>query len=142
MSSSTIRQSELSSPYFLVFYINGSKAEETIIDTSVRKTWELNSDQFELRNPQWTSYINDITARAISELGFISNNVDAVQAELYKLLIYEKGAMFKLHKEYVCLQFCLIKDFAHRTTAPKRHRECLALLSSVSLLLMKAAGCN
>jgi hypothetical protein len=74
---------------------------ETIVDTSIRKTWELNTDQFQLQSPQWTDYMNQITARAISELGFIKNNGEAVKAELYKLLIYEKGAMFKVHKEWV-----------------------------------------
>ena len=29
------------------------KGTETIVDTSVRKTWELNSSQFALRNPAW-----------------------------------------------------------------------------------------
>jgi hypothetical protein len=77
------------------------KGEETIIDTSVRKTWELNGDQFELRNPSWGNYIKQIAQFAIKELGFTKDDMWGIRAERYKLLLYEKGAMFKVHKEYV-----------------------------------------
>ena len=76
------------------------KGEQTIIDISVRNTWELNADQFELRNPTWPKYVKQITRSALKELGFDEEDMFGVRAELYKLLLYEKGAMFKPHKEY------------------------------------------
>ena len=77
------------------------KGEQTIIDISVRNTWELDASQFELRNPAWAKYIKQITRSALKELGFDEEDMFGVRAELYKLLLYEKGAMFKPHKEDV-----------------------------------------
>jgi len=77
------------------------KGDQTIIDISVRNTWELDANQFELRNPAWTKYIKQITRSALKELGFDEEDMFGIRAELYKLLLYEKGAMFKPHKENV-----------------------------------------
>lgn len=77
------------------------KGEETIYDTSVRNTWELDANQFELRNPAWAKYSKQITRSALKELGFDEEDMFGIRAELYKLLLYEKGAMFKPHKENV-----------------------------------------
>jgi hypothetical protein len=77
------------------------KNEETVIDTSVRNTWELNPDKFQLRNPDWAKYVKRITWMALKQLGFGEQGVIGVRAELYKMLLYEKGALFKPHKEYV-----------------------------------------
>jgi hypothetical protein len=71
------------------------KGSETIVDTSVRKTWELNGKDFELRNPAWKSYLDDVLQRVTMQLGLVSNR-GTVKAELYKMLLYEKGAMFNL----------------------------------------------
>lgn len=74
------------------------KGTETIIDTSVRKTWELNHNQFELRNPEWQQYMAQIAKKVAAELG-ISRGTGTFQAQLYKMLLYERGAMFKAHTE-------------------------------------------
>jgi hypothetical protein len=74
------------------------KGEETIVDTSVRKTWEVSPGEFELKNPAWQPFVESIVAKVSAGLG-----VDAagkgVTAKLYKLLLYEEGAMFKPHQE-------------------------------------------
>jgi hypothetical protein len=74
------------------------KGEETIVDTGVRKTWEVSPGEFELKNPAWQPFIESIVAKVSAGLG-----VDAagkgVAAQLYKLLLYEEGAMFKPHQE-------------------------------------------
>ena len=74
------------------------KGSETIVDTSVRNTWEINRENFQLRNPEWLGYMHDILKRVIEELG-ISSGPKTIKAELYKMLLYEKGAMFKPHTE-------------------------------------------
>ncbi|EON69319.1 hypothetical protein W97_08579 [Coniosporium apollinis CBS 100218] len=74
------------------------KGTETIIDASVRKTWELNHNQFELRNPEWQQYVAQIAKKVAAELG-ISRGTGTFQAQLYKMLLYEKGAMFKAHTD-------------------------------------------
>jgi hypothetical protein len=71
------------------------KGSETLVDTAVRNTWELNPDQFEFGNPEWDKYIEEACACVARDLGVDS----PVSAELYKMLIYEKGAMFKPHTE-------------------------------------------
>jgi hypothetical protein len=76
------------------------KREQTLIDTSVRNTWELSPNHFELQNPTWAKYIKKITRSAVEELGFAPDDALGVRAELYKLLLYEKGALFRPHQEY------------------------------------------
>lgn len=73
-------------------YGNGS---ETIVNTTVRKTKELNADQFELKNPMWKQALDAVICRAATELG-VSGDVKAI---LYKMLLYGKGSMFKEHRE-------------------------------------------
>jgi hypothetical protein len=76
------------------------KGEQTIVDATVRKTWELSPGEFELRNPAWKPFLETIVAKVSEGLG-----VDAagkgVTAQLYKLLLYDEGAMFKAHQEQV-----------------------------------------
>ncbi|KAJ3939639.1 uncharacterized protein N0V96_010422 [Colletotrichum fioriniae] len=71
------------------------KGSETIVDIAVRNTWELDSSHFELRSPRWPVDLQKICAVVAQDLGVKS----PVTAELYKLLIYEKGAMFKAHTD-------------------------------------------
>jgi hypothetical protein len=71
------------------------KGSETIVDTSVRNTWELDASQFEFRNPAWSRFLDKCIGQVALSLGISS----PITAELYKMLIYEKGAMFKSHTE-------------------------------------------
>lgn len=74
------------------------KGEETIVDTSVRNTWELDASQFVCENSKWGTWVQFICERVVKpELGITPTR--PVRAELYKMLIYEKGAMFKAHTE-------------------------------------------
>jgi hypothetical protein len=69
--------------------------EQSIVDTSVRKTWELSPSEFQFANPQWESYFNTtILASAADGLG-----LQNITASLQKLLLYEKGSFFKRHKD-------------------------------------------
>lgn len=75
------------------------KGEETIVDTSVRNTWELDASQFVCGDSKWQKWVQSICDRVVKpELGITPTR--PVRAELYKMLIYEKGAMFKAHTEY------------------------------------------
>lgn len=76
------------------------KGEETILDTSVRKTWEVSPNEFELRNPAWQTYVQTIVAKVSCGLG-VDATGKGVVAELYKMLLYEEGAMFKPHQDHV-----------------------------------------
>jgi len=69
--------------------------EQTLVDTNVRKVWELNPEQFTIRNPQWQIQLNTICHSLQTELGI----KDEIVADIYKLLIYEKGSFFLPHRD-------------------------------------------
>lgn len=71
------------------------KGEQTIVDTSFRNTWELNPSQFSLSD-KWQPYVDSLMMMACEGLGVKTNDISA---ELYKMLLYEKGAMFKPHAD-------------------------------------------
>ncbi|KAL9593533.1 MAG: hypothetical protein Q9219_007506 [cf. Caloplaca sp. 3 TL-2023] len=74
------------------------KGSDTIVDESVRKTWELDPHEFQLQNPDWDPHVQTIARDAAKQLGIsVETNVTA---ELYKLLLYEEGAMFKAHQDW------------------------------------------
>ena len=70
---------------------------ETIVDESVRKTWELDPTNFQFTNPIWDPSVQRTACTAAHELGYTEGA--SLNAELYKLLLYEEGAMFKAHQE-------------------------------------------
>ncbi|RYP45224.1 hypothetical protein DL768_008417 [Monosporascus sp. mg162] len=75
------------------------KGEATLVDESVRKTWELGRDEFRLANqPDWDAFVADALLRDVAEqaLGMPSSGV---RAEPYKLLLYEEGSFFRKHKD-------------------------------------------
>ncbi|KAI9890596.1 MAG: hypothetical protein M1814_003794 [Vezdaea aestivalis] len=74
------------------------KGSETLVDESVRDTWEIGSDKLQFLNPQWQDCLNEIVKRAATELGVV-NAATSVRAELYKMLLYEKWCSFKPHKD-------------------------------------------
>ena len=61
------------------------KGSETVVDEIVRKTWELNPNQFNLVSPTWTSTLQEILDTVSSELG--SDPDVSVEAHLHKLLL-------------------------------------------------------
>jgi hypothetical protein len=76
----------------------------TIVDRSVRNTWELNASQFTLSDDMTAGAINWTAVRSAAQqfvadgLG-IARGADAVRVEPYKMLLYEPGAHFKPHTE-------------------------------------------
>jgi hypothetical protein len=68
------------------------------VDTNVRKTWEISPSDFELRNPAWEPFLQSIVTEAAMGLG-VDATGKGVSAELYKMLLYDKGSMFKPHQE-------------------------------------------
>jgi hypothetical protein len=76
------------------------KGERTIMDDSVRKTWEISRADFTITNPAWQRFIHSVARKVSASLG-INVAGKGVSAELYKILLYDKGTMFKPHQEYV-----------------------------------------
>ncbi|KAK7744787.1 hypothetical protein SLS62_010020 [Diatrype stigma] len=71
------------------------RGDETVVDTTVRKTWELNTEQFQCSNPSWKAYLDTLLQEAAKNLGMPGT----IRAEPYKLLLYEEGSFFKRHKD-------------------------------------------
>ncbi|VAX37320.1 hypothetical protein MNBD_UNCLBAC01-57 [hydrothermal vent metagenome] len=72
------------------------KGEKTVVDTKVRRTWQLDSGKFSIHNPEWNIAIEGVIKNIQIQLGLEKNKVSA---ELYKLLVYEKGDFFVPHRD-------------------------------------------
>ena len=70
------------------------RGEDTIIDTSVRNTWQLSPSQFTINNSQWSKQLNVLLKKVKEELG--CDPKMTVSGELYKLLLYEPGGFSKV----------------------------------------------
>ncbi|CAF0870830.1 unnamed protein product [Didymodactylos carnosus] len=71
---------------------------QTILDKTIRNTWQLDPLSFRIRNPQWSTLIlSGLKSQILKDLGFISDY--PIDLQLYKLLLYEKGSFFKSHRD-------------------------------------------
>jgi len=67
----------------------------TIVDTNVRRTWQIGPDRVGLDGKHWQATLDRVVALAAAGLGVD----EPVSAELYKLLIYDKGSFFVSHRD-------------------------------------------
>ena len=72
------------------------KGTETVVDTNVRRVWELDPGQFHLTNPKWDDLVASILGDVQRALGLEDRKL---AAHLYKLLVYEKGSFFLPHRD-------------------------------------------
>jgi len=72
------------------------RREATIVDTEVRKNWQIGATEFELTNPQWQEAIQTAVDQIGKELGLVDCKISF---EPYKLLIYEEGSFFTAHRD-------------------------------------------
>jgi hypothetical protein len=71
------------------------RGNQIIVDTSIHSTWELTPKHFSL-SEKWQPYVDTLMRSACDRLGVKTNDI---RAELYKMLVYEKGAMLKPHAD-------------------------------------------
>jgi hypothetical protein len=69
---------------------------ETILDTSVRNTWQLAPVKVRIGGKSWERSFQHILSTVTDGLGCSGMNVSA---EFYKLLIYEEGGFFLPHRD-------------------------------------------
>src|SRR5207245_1323776 len=67
------------------------RGQETVLDASVRKVWQVSPDKVRVGGRTWTENFDYILSRVADGLGC---GKVAVSAELYKLLIYDEGGFF------------------------------------------------
>ena len=75
-------------------YAPYGKGEETLVDTNVRRTWQINKEQISLSGKHWEQDLNSIVEQVKIGLGVSGE----IEAELYKLLVYDQGSLLcRLH---------------------------------------------
>lgn len=72
------------------------KGEETLVDTRVRRVWQLDPDRFSLTNPEWEQFLRDAVKTVQRELGLEKQKLES---HLYNLLLYEPGSFFLPHRD-------------------------------------------
>lgn len=72
------------------------RGEETILDESVRKVWQIPAERVQIGGRSWAASFEEIMNRVAAGLGC---ETATVSAELYKLLIYDPGGFFLAHRD-------------------------------------------
>ena len=72
------------------------KGPETVLDTSVRDCWQIDSSAFELGGQGWAQSFRAIIEQVADGLGCPS---ERLEARPYKLLLYETGGFFTPHRD-------------------------------------------
>lgn len=68
----------------------------TIVDTDVRRVWEIDAARVVLANPAWSGVVDQAVRATQTALGLDKQQLDA---HLYKLLLYEPGGFFLPHRD-------------------------------------------
>lgn len=72
------------------------KGEQTLVDTNVRRVWELDADEVTLANPEWPQAVEQAVREVQSQFGLEQQKL---ASHLYKLLFYEPGSFFVSHRD-------------------------------------------
>jgi hypothetical protein len=72
------------------------KGHDTILDPSVRSAWEIDASQLKFEGQDWQELMDSILKNVQNNLGIEDYTIEA---QIYKLLIYEKGDFFLTHKD-------------------------------------------
>jgi hypothetical protein len=68
---------------------------DTLTDTTVRRTWQIAPERVRIDGRHWRGTLEAILARVTEGLGV----TEPVDAEFYKLLIYDQGSFFVRHRD-------------------------------------------
>ncbi len=71
------------------------RGEDTVVDTTVRRTWQIGAEQLQIEGKGWAQTLQTVTDRVATALGAGTE----VGAELYKLLVYDEGSFFVNHRD-------------------------------------------
>jgi hypothetical protein len=72
------------------------KGESTIVDASVRKVWQISAGHVRIGGKSWNVNFENILSKVKTGLGC---DDAIVTAELYKLLVYDRGGFFLAHRD-------------------------------------------
>lgn len=71
------------------------RGADTLVDTAVRRTWQIGVDRVRIKGRHWPAMLDGIVERAAVGLGAGAG----VEADLYKLLVYDEGSFFLEHRD-------------------------------------------
>jgi hypothetical protein len=71
------------------------RGADTLVDTAVRRTWQIGADRVHIKGRHWNAMLEGIVEIASTGLGAGAG----VEAELYKLLVYDEGSFFVEHRD-------------------------------------------
>lgn len=71
------------------------RGADTLVDTAVRRTWQIGADRVRIQGRHWPAMLDGVVERAANGLGAGAG----VEAELYKLLVYDEGSFFLEHRD-------------------------------------------
>ena len=71
------------------------RGEETLVDRSVRRTWQVDAERLTIEGEGWRESLEKLVGDVKRTLGVRG----MVEAELYKLLIYDEGSFFVEHRD-------------------------------------------
>jgi hypothetical protein len=72
------------------------KGNDTVVDIAVRDALQIDADRVKMTNPAWHAALQALVGQVSGRLGI---GPDHARAELYKILLYEKGGHFKTHQD-------------------------------------------
>lgn len=71
------------------------RGAETLVDTAVRRTWQIGADRVHIEGRHWNAMLDGVVDIAAAGLGAGVG----VEAELYKLLVYDESSFFLEHRD-------------------------------------------
>ena len=71
------------------------RGADTLIDTTVRRSWQIEAARVRIGGKHWPATLASILARVAEGLGLD----EPIEAELYKLLVYDQGSFFVSHRD-------------------------------------------
>ena len=72
------------------------RGEETVVDTSVRNVWQIAPGAIKISGKSWAGNFENILSKVTAGLGCQDAKVSA---ELYKMLVYDRGGFFLAHRD-------------------------------------------
>jgi hypothetical protein len=72
------------------------RGEKTIVDTSVRNVWQIAPGKVKIAGKSWAVNFENLVSKVKAGLGWEDASVCA---ELYKLLVYDRGGFFLAHRD-------------------------------------------
>ncbi len=71
------------------------RGDETLVDPAIRRVWQIRAEQVRFQGRHWAQSLERMVASVAEGLGVS----DPVEAQFYKLLVYDQGSFFVSHRD-------------------------------------------